>query len=471
MRWVTVSALLGLAGIAGACSKGAGSGSTGGRSSTGGSSGESSGGGGGSSTDSSSGGTRGTGTGGSPSGGDAGAAGAAGAVGENAGGDGGSGGTPSTPDLYDCAPPEGELPQLTLELVADGFDEPTFVTAAPADPGRLFVVLQRGPIYVIEDGETLAEPFLDLTDQVSPSGNERGLLGLAFHPDYANNGRFFVHYSSRTGVFDSTQGDTIVSEFSVSEDPNLAERNSERLLLTLSQPQANHNGGMIDFGVDGYLYLAFGDGGGGGDPRGWGQNLTNLFGTISRIDVDARDAGAYGIPDGNRAGEDVAPEIWDYGLRNPWRFSVDRCTGDLYIGDVGQNEYEEINVEPFGSGPANYGWSVLEANACYGTNSCDSSGTTLPVLEYGHGDGECVIGGYVYRGSEIPALRGTYIYGDYQSTRIWAFDYVDGVAENHRTLFEAPPLGDGGITSFGQDAAGEIYVVRRGGQILKLVAE
>ena len=228
---------------------------------------------------------------------------------------------------------------------------------------------------------------------------------------------------------------------------------------------------MIAFSMGGYLLMGFGDGGNAGDPRQWAQDRSNLFGTLSRIDVDSRDAGAYGIPDGNQTGSDVAPEIWDYGLRNPWRFSVDPCTGDVYIGDVGQGDYEEVDVEPRGSGAVNYGWDVLEATACFDANTCDSTDMVPPVVEYGRGDGECVIGGYVYRGSEIPSLRGTYIYGDFSSNRIWAFDYVDGAAENQRTLFETLDVGSQGITSFGQDALGEIYVVRRGGQILKLVEE
>lgn len=423
-----------------------------------------------------------TSSGGTDSGGTANGAGAssgaAGAAGEgtggsgesSTGGSGGSGGEFST-GLYDCSPASGKVPPLTLELVADGFDSPVFVSSPPEDTERLFVVEQAGIIRIIENGEIVDEPFLDLRDVVTRSGNERGLLGLAFHPNYAKNGLFYLDYSAEDGVFDLADGDTVVSEFSVSEDPNVADRDSERLLLTLNQPASNHNGGMLAFSVEGYLLIAFGDGGNAGDPRDWAQNPSNLFGTLSRIDVDSRDAGAYGIPSGNQTGSDRAPEVWDYGLRNPWRFSVDPCTGDLYIGDVGQGDYEEVDVEPRGMGSVNYGWNVLEATSCYNANSCDMSDKVPPAVEYGHGDGECVIGGYVYRGSEIPALRGTYVYGDYSSTRIWAFDYVDGVADNQRTLFETPPVGEEGITSFGQDALGEIYVLRRGGQILKLVED
>jgi glucose/arabinose dehydrogenase len=226
---------------------------------------------------------------------------------------------------------------------------------------------------------------------------------------------------------------------------------------------------MLAFGLDGYLYISLGDGGPSGDPRMWAQETSNLFGTIARIDVESRSAGAYGIPPGNLTGSGVAPEIWSYGLRNPWRFSVDGCTGDVYIGDVGQNEFEEVDVHPWGAGPLNFGWSVREARVCYNANSCEAAGIEPPVVEYGHGEGLCVIGGYVYRGSAIPALRGSYIYGDYSSKVVWAFDYVGGRASNHRQLFAAPLTGSG-IVSFGQDAEGEVYIVKRSGQILKIVA-
>lgn len=387
----------------------------------------------------------------------------------------GSGGTGNPDAGLSCEPPAGEVPDLGFETVAGDFTEPVFVAQPPGDNQRLFVVEQIGVIKIVEDGSTLDTPFLDIGDQVSRNSLERGLFAVAFHPDYQENGLFYLHYSATAGTHDLNEGATVLSEFSVSNDPNLADAESERVVLTTSQPNVNHNGGMVGFGPDGYLYLGLGDGGGGGDPDRNGQDPDTWLGSILRLDVDSREIDdSYGAPEGNMP--DGAPEIWDIGLRNPWRFSFDLCTGDLYIGDVGQNDWEEINVEPAGMGHRNYGWNVTEGLSCYNANSCESGGLTEPVIDYGRGEGSSVTGGYVYRGSEIPGLRGTYIYADYQSGTFWAFEYAEGSARNNRELtfdrqFQGSGMNAPGIASFGQDNAGELYVVvRNAGELLKLVA-
>jgi glucose/arabinose dehydrogenase len=343
------------------------------------------------------------------------------------------------------------------------------VTAAPGDDSRLFVLEQPGRIQILEGGETTGT-FLDIQGEVYQeqfNNDERGLLGLAFHPDYQNNGLFYVHYSA------SGSGDTQISEFSVSSDPNVADPASERTVISEEQLAFNHNGGMLAFGPDGFLHIGLGDGGDSNDTQNNAQNLSTIKGSLLRIDVDGRDAGAYGIPAGNMTGTDVAPEILDYGLRNPWRFSFDPCTGDIYIGDVGQNEYEEIDVRPADADNVNWGWSVKEGMGCcqacdLGGNSCDETGLTDPILEYGRGDGTSVTGGYVYRSSEIPGLRGYYFYGDFGSQVIWMFRYDNGEAADHQ---EVSLPGSGGITSFGQDNSGNVYIVRYTGTLQKIIAE
>lgn len=392
----------------------------------------------------------------------------------NSGSGGSAGGEPSTTGSsgssgFSCEPANGSVPALGLDTVASNLTEPVDLTQAPGDTDRLFVVEQPGTIKLVQGDEV--EPFLDITSQVSRTDNERGMFSLAFHPDYRDNGLFYVHYSASEGTHGLANGTTVVSEFSVSDDPDVANADSERVLLTVEQPDWNHNGGTIAFSPeDGFFYLGLGDGGGGGDPRGNGQNPNTLLGSIVRLDVDGREAGEYSVPPGNMAGG--LPELWDKGLRNPWRFSFDRCNGDLYIGDVGQNEYEEINVEPAGAGSRNYGWNEREGQHCYNANSCDSDGMTEPVLDYGRGDGASVTGGYVYRGSAIPALRGSYFYGDYSSGNVWAFEYADGGATNEREIrFDRSLNGEGnGIASFGQDNAGELYIVLRdAGEVVKIV--
>lgn len=368
----------------------------------------------------------------------------------------------------DCRPAQGPAPSLALELVAEGLDQPVLVTAAPGDTSRLFVLEKAGAIRVIQDGVLSPDPFLDLTSQVAAEG-ERGLLGLAFHPDYAQNGLFYVHFSSNgSGLV--ALGTGIVAELSaVAGDPDHADPSSQRELLTIAKPESNHNGGMLAFGADGLLYLGVGDGGGGNDqhgPIGNGQALDTPLGKLLRIDVDARDAGEYGIPPGNLAeatGLVALPEIWAYGLRNPWRFGFDPCNGDLYIGDVGQNTLEEIDYLAGGT-PAgtNFGWRIMEGNVCRpGEGDCETTGLTLPVDTYPRTVGASVTGGYVYRGSAMPGLRGYYLYADFVSGRSFRFRIEAGSAVDRvEVSAELRPGSDvfGNIASFGQDNAGELYV-------------
>jgi glucose/arabinose dehydrogenase len=367
--------------------------------------------------------------------------------------------TQDSPDEPGCT--SEQLPALKLTLVVDGLSSPLLVTSPPDDE-RLFVVEQAGRIKVLVGGQVAAAPFLDISASVS-AGGERGLLGLAFHPQYASNGRFWLNYTD-------TGGNTVVAEYRRSaQDPNLAEPQPEKVLFTVQQPFANHNGGMLAFGPDGMLYVGLGDGGSGGDPGGNAQNLQTALGKLLRVDVDG-----YPTPaGGNVAGGDG--HIWDWGLRNPWRFSFDRATGDLYIADVGQGQREEVNVEPAGQGHRNYGWNVMEGTACYSPSSgCSTEGLTLPVAEYSHDDGCSITGGYVYRGSAIPCLQGRYLYSDYCSGRVWSFVYESGAAaraaeltadlDPDSTLLQS-------ITSFGEDAAGELYIVSAAGRVYRFAAE
>jgi glucose/arabinose dehydrogenase len=336
------------------------------------------------------------------------------------------------------------------------------VTPAGDGGDRLFVVEQPGRIRIVRNGEVEPEPFLDIADRVALS-TEQGLLGLAFHPRYGQNGRFFVDYTD-------TSGDTVVAEYRVStDDPDRADPGSERVVLAFDQPFANHNGGDLAFGPDGYLWIGTGDGGSGGDPMGNGQDLGTLLGKMLRIDVDHRDAGlAYAIPPDNpfveRAG--ARAEIWALGLRNPWRYSFDRATGDLWIGDVGQSSFEEIDHVPSDEAGLNFGWNVMEGGGCFQPPSgCDESGITLPVAGYGHDAGCSVTGGYVYRGTRWPALAGAYLFADFCSGVIWGLDASDPKAEPAELL----TLGHN-ISSFGQDDEGELYVTDLvSGQVLRVV--
>lgn len=354
-----------------------------------------------------------------------------------------------------------------LEEVASGFDGPLFVATPPEDAERLFVVEKGGTIQVLVNGEVTAAPFLDIVDRVGSEGSEQGLLGLAFAPDHAESGLFYVNYTD-------SNGNTVVSRFSTGDDPNVADPESEAVILRQEQPRANHNGGVLGFGPDGYLYIGFGDGGGQGDPDGNGQNLSTWLGKILRIDVgpgSAAEGMTYAIPEDNPFVDDAdaAPEVWVYGLRNPWRFTFDRKTGDMWVGDVGQNEIEEVTLLPVADGAGqNLGWNITEGTNCYAEPECDQAGLIPPTLEYTHEVGGCsVTGGYVYRGDAMPDLRGVYVFADYCSGLLWgAGRDADG------TWVMSEPIETGlSIASFGEDIAGEVYLTDiSGGTIYRLAA-
>jgi glucose/arabinose dehydrogenase len=345
---------------------------------------------------------------------------------------------------------------LALETVAKGLESPVHLISPPGDP-RLFIVEQPGRIRIVENGKLLPTPFLDITDRVG-YGGERGLLSLAFHPRYAENGRFFVNYTDR-------KGDTRVESYRVSRDRDRAERDSARLVLHVEQPYANHNGGHILFGPDGMLYIGMGDGGSGGDPHRNGQNRGTLLGKLLRIDVNQE---PYGIPAGNPAREErgMRREIWAWGLRNPWRMCIDRATGLLYIADVGQNQWEEVDVAPLAQAGLNYGWNVMEAAHCFRSQSCDRQGLTLPVLEYGHDQGCSITGGLVYRGKRIPQAIGCYFFSDYCSGWIRSFRYANGSATELKE-WRLPRLKS--VTSFGEDRDGELYILSQDGSVRRIV--
>ena len=351
------------------------------------------------------------------------------------------------------ATPTGrDLASLKIGLmpVAQGLSNPLYVTHAGDGSGRIFVVEKSGAIRIIADGELLDAPFLDISGRVTSSGSEQGLLGLAFPPDYATRKFFFVDYIDKSG-------NTAVSRFTVTSDPNVADPGSESTVLTFDQPAPNHNGGDLVFGPDGYLWIGTGDGGAANDRFGNGQNPQTRLAKMLRIDVTSDPSKPYLIPPDNPSLSQhwqVLPEIWAVGLRNPWRYSFDRATGDLWIGDVGQNQIEEIDVVRAGSrGGLNFGWSIMEGPSCFQSANCDQNGLVLPVASYEHGvDGCSVTGGYVYRGKQWPSLAGVYLYGDYCSGRIWGLDAAN--PGQPKLLFEAGP----GLSSFGEDEGGEVYI-------------
>jgi hypothetical protein len=349
-----------------------------------------------------------------------------------------------------------------LQEIVTGLSAPLYLTTPPGDAARLFIVEQTGAIRLMKDGVLLTDPFLDLSSRIS-TGGERGLLGLAFYPDYAATGRFIVHFTDQAG-------NTNVSRFQVSSNPDVADPASELVILTADQPFANHNGGQVAFGPDGYLYLGLGDGGGSGDPGNRGQNSSELLGSVLRIDV--RSSEPYAVPADNPFLQSAAPEVWSYGLRNPWRFSFDRATGDLYLADVGEGLWEEINISTAAAGGGkgvNYGWNIMEGMHCFGQSSCDQTGLTLPVFEYSHGEGCSITGGYVYRGSAIPELQGHYFYGDFCQGWVRSLRYAEGIVTD-RT--EWPSLTPGAsVLSFGEDAAGELYVLDQEGKVSKIVPD
>ncbi len=353
-------------------------------------------------------------------------------------------------------PGVGNPPSTEIELVvvATGLNSPVHLASPPGDQ-RLFVVEQGGRIRIIADGQLLGGSFLDISADVS-SGGERGLLSLAFHPDYAANGHFYVNYTDPSG-------DTRVVRYTVSGDPNLADAASDKLILTVAQPFGNHNGGQVAFGPDGMLYIGMGDGGDAGDPQDHGQNRNTLLGALLRIDVDGGDP--YAIPADNPfVGQAMTrEEIWAYGLRNPWRFSFDATDGVLYVADVGQNRWEEVNAVVTTAAGVNYGWRVMEGTQCFNPSvGCDQTGLELPVLEYSHSQGCSVTGGYAYRGSALTGLAGHYFYADYCSGWIRSFKLLSGAATSPRNW----SLGNiGRITSFGVDAANELYVLSDQGTV------
>ncbi len=425
----------------------------------------------------------GTGTGGAGTGGDDGSGGN-GSGGNGSGGDGG-GIVPGTAS-YNCSPAEGSFApgDIGVEELVSGLSVPILVTHAPDDP-RLFVVEQGGTIQVVEDG-AVAGTFLDIADQVlSPSNPggaafsaESGLLGLAFHPNYAENGLFYVHYTAL-----SPQGETTIAEYSVStSDPNQADPGSARVMLTLTQPDHNHNGGTITFGSDSMLYIGLGDGGPllGSDPNGHGQNPATLLGSILRIDPVASGGEPYSSPSGNLKDTlaSAAPEVWDYGLRNPFRFNFDGCTGDLYIGDVGQSRKEELNIEKAGEGGKNYGWNIKEGTVCRpagggvpAADCSDTSGLTEPVFDYDNPGGAAIIGGAVYRGSEFPALLGTYFFADNGNGRVWITQFdreANSISEPVNITSSLGALSKPAAIQNGND--GELYIAEaQSGSILKIV--
>jgi hypothetical protein len=355
------------------------------------------------------------------------------------------------------------LPDLALDTVATGMSHPLFVTSPPGDQARLFIVERTGQIRIIKNGILLATPFLDITAQLF-SGPEQGILGLAFPPDYATSKYFVVYYVNPNAV-------TVLSRFHVSSATADTALPGEDTLLSIPQIFfPDHNGGMLAYGPDQYLYLSVGDGGCCGDPNGHGQDRTELLGSLLRLDVGS--SGPYAIPPDNPWASDLAfrHELWNYGLRNPWRFSFDRVTGDLYIADVGDITLEEVDaVSHTSTGGENYGWRIMEGSECFGGGTCNRSGLTLPVIAYGHTQGCSVIGGYVYRGDAIPALRGTYFYTDYCFAWIRTFRWVGGISTDQREydLLDPSSL----PTSFGEDADGELYVTTDVGHVYKIVAK
>ncbi len=367
------------------------------------------------------------------------------------------------------APFDPATTTVRLQPVIEGLNQPLFVTHAADGTDRLFVIEKPGRILVYGPERSDGAIFLDIQDRVGSSGFEQGLLGLAFPPTFSESGHFFVNYTDRGG-------NTVVARFNVAaDDTNAADSNSEFMVLTLAQPAANHNGGMVLFGPDGNLWIGTGDGGRANDAFGNAQDPQTLLGAMLRLDVTTDPSVPYTIPADNPwvttdwQGRDVADEIWALGLRNPWRYSFDRDTGDLWIADVGQNQYEEINQVEISPGGLNFGWPILEGLHCFQSSTCSSEGMTMPVAEYDHSNGCSITGGYVYRGAQFPALNGVYFFGDYCTGLFWGhWTPADGDARLELLLRTGLQ-----ISSFGEDEAGELYLtdLMRGGVYRLEVAE
>jgi glucose/arabinose dehydrogenase len=357
-------------------------------------------------------------------------------------------------------------PRIALMPLVSGVSQPVHVTHAGDGSGRIFVVEQGGRIRIIRNGVLEATPFLNITGRVSCCG-ERGLLSVAFPPGYAAKGHFYINYTDKAG-------NTVVARYRLTTNPDVADPGSEQIVLTVPQPYANHNGGQLAFGPnDGYLYIGMGDGGSGGDPENRAQNPAELLGKLLRINVEAGNPNTYTIPASNPFTQTAGyrPEIWALGLRNPWRFAFDRLTHDLYIADVGQDAYEEVDFQPAAStGGENYGWRIMEGLHCYNAATCNTGGLTLPVAEYEHGTNDSVgcsiTGGMVYRESRFPHMQGVYFYGDYCHGKIWGLRRAGAVWET--ALLQTIGFN---ITTFGEDEAGDLYVADYGGGVIYRIVD
>ena len=347
------------------------------------------------------------------------------------------------------------------QLFAEGFDQPVYLTHAGDGSGRLFVVEKQGQIWIMQNSQKLEKPFLDVQELISTRNSiqsERGLLSLVFHPNYPENGFFYIYYTD-------LQGDTVTARYQVSDNPDIADPNSQQIIFQIEQPFANHNGGHLAFGPDGYLYISTGDGGSGGDPLGNGQDRLSFLGKMLRLNVDGQLP--YQIPSDNPfiTFSSARGENWAYGLRNPWQFSFDRATGDLFIGDVGQNTWEEINLLPAGTPGGNLGWNRFEGSHVFEGDDEEREGLIFPILEYQHAGGHCsVTGGYVYRGKLLPDWNGVYLFADYCSGVVW------GALPDENGMWQAQQLYDLDIlpASFAEDQDGEIYLIDLNGSVFQL---
>ena len=365
--------------------------------------------------------------------------------------------------LSSCSPQAQQKAEIKLVLIASHLNSPVALEAPKDGSNRLFICEQTGKIKIIKKGKVSGTPFLDISNKLSrlnKNYSEKGLLGLAFHPAYKSNGRFFIYFSGPSNASGSDHK-SIIAEYKVSSNPDVADASSYKVIMEIEQPESNHNGGQLAFGPDGFLYIGIGDGGGAGDRHGKignGQNLNTHLGKILRIDVDSKSP--YAIPKDNPFVNkpNIKPEIWAYGLRNPWRFSFDRQTGKLYCADVGQDKWEEINIIEKGK---NYGWRIMEGNHCYEPSTgCDQKGLTLPVAEYDHRPLISITGGYVYRGKNVPSLNGKYIFADW-SGPVFYINTTAGRQEIVNLNIQGKPGNetDTDINSFGEDERGEVYIL------------